>query len=81
MREKYSKRLDEIREKWYDYTMANDIEINEKIADTAVDGYKKIENAVVGGYTKIEDKFVEKYLAKDGETVEEAKERLKNENK
>ena len=57
------------------------VEINEKIADTAVDGYKKIENAVVGGYTKIEDKFVEKYLAKDGETVEEAKERLKNESK
>lgn len=30
------------------------------------------------GYTKIEDKFVDAYLTKEGETVEEAKERLKN---
>jgi uncharacterized protein YutE (UPF0331/DUF86 family) len=42
-----------------------------------VDGYKKIEKAVVTGYTKIEDKFVDSFLTKDGETVEEAKERLK----
>ena len=33
---------------------------------------------VVSGYTKIEDKFVEQYLTRDGETVEEAKKRLKN---
>ena len=38
----------------------------------------KIEQGVVGGYTKIEDKFVDAYLTKDGETVEEAKNRLKN---
>ena len=31
----------------------------------------------MGGYTKIEDKFVDKYLTRDGETVEEAKQRLK----
>lgn len=46
-----------------------------------VGGYKKIERGVVSGYTKIEDKFVEAYLTKDGETVEEAKARLKKENK
>ena len=40
---------------------------------------KKIEEAVVGGYKKIEDKFVESFLAKEGETVEEAKERMKEE--
>ena len=68
------------------------IEANKKIAEATtegfkkiekgvVDGYKKIEQGVVGGYTKIEDKFVEAYLAKDGETVEEAKARLKKENK
>ena len=57
------------------------VEINEKITDAAVGGYKKIETAVVDGYTKIEDKFVEKYLVHDGETVEEAKERLKKEGK
>ena len=36
---------------------------------------------MVGGYTKIEDKFIDAYLAKDGETIEEAKARLKKENK
>ena len=42
-----------------------------------MEGYKKIEKGVVDGYTKIEDKFVDNYLTKDGETVEEAKKRLK----
>ena len=46
-----------------------------------VGGYKKIEQGIVGGYTKLEDKFVGTYLTKDGETVEEAKARLKKENK
>lgn len=49
-----------------------------KIEKGVVDGYKKIEQGVVDGYTKLEDKFVDAYLTKDGETVEEAKERLKN---
>lgn len=48
-----------------------------KVEDTVVGGYKAIEKGVVGGYTKIEDKFVDLYLTRDGETVEEAKERLK----
>ena len=48
-----------------------------KIEDTVVGGYKKIEDTVVGGYEKIEDSFVDRYLTKDGETVKEAKERLK----
>lgn len=34
---------------------------------------------VTDGYTKIEDKFVEEFLTKDGESVEEAKKRLKKE--
>ncbi len=50
----------------------------EKMAEGVVDGYKKIERGVVEGYTKIEDKFVDRYLTREGETVEEAKERLKN---
>lgn len=57
------------------------VKANEKIAEAVVGGYKKIETAVVDGYTKIEDKFVEAYLTHDGETVEEAKERLKKQNK
>ena len=54
------------------------VKANKKIAEAVTGGYKKIEKGVVAGYTKIEDKFVDAYLTKDGETVEEAKARLKN---
>ena len=47
------------------------------MAKTVVGSYKKIETAVVSGYTKIEDAFVDAYLTRDGETVEEAKARMK----
>ena len=64
------------------------VKANEKIADAVTSGYRKIEKGVVEGYkiiekgavcgyTKIEDKFVDAYLTKDGETVEQAKARLK----
>lgn len=55
------------------------VQANEKIAEALVGGYRKIEKSVVKSYTKVEDKFVEAYLTKDGETVEEAKARLKKE--
>lgn len=66
------------------------VQMNEKIAETVVGGYKKIEDGVVSGYKKIEegviegfekvsDKFVEKLFAHEGESVEEAKERLNGE--
>lgn len=62
-------------------------DVNEKIAEGVVKGYKAIENGVVGGYKamengvvegfgKVTDKCVEVLFAKEGETVEEAKERL-----
>lgn len=35
--------------------------------------------ALVGGFTKISDKFVDEFLTKDGETVEQAKARLAQE--
>ena len=35
--------------------------------------------ALVGGFTKISDKFVDEFLSKDGETVEQAKARLAQE--
>lgn len=54
------------------------VKTNEKIAEKVIGTYQKIENTVVGGYTKIEDAFVDRYLTKDGESVEEAKERLKH---
>lgn len=48
-----------------------------KIETGVVEGYKKIEAGVVSGYTKIEDKFVDAYLTEEGESVEDAKKRLK----
>ena len=68
------------------------VEVNEKIADTVVKGYKKVEETVVNdykvvedvvveGYTKLEDAFVDRFLKKEGETVADAKARLKGENK
>ena len=67
--------------------MSKFVEVNEKIAEGVVKGYKKIEDGVVEGYKKIEagvvegfgkvtDKCVEKLFAKEGETVEDAKKRL-----
>ena len=78
--------------KYTDMAKSKIVKANEKIAEAVtggykkiekgvVDGYKKIEQGVVGGYTKLEDKFVDAYLTKDGETVEEAKARLKGKNK
>lgn len=62
-------------------------DVNAKIAEKVVEGYKKIEGGVVDGYKKIEegavsgfnkvtDKIVETVFTKEGETVEETKERL-----
>ena len=68
------------------------VEVNEKIAKNVVAGYKKIEEGVVGGYKKIEDgavggfnkiadKFVDSFLTQEGESMEEARERLAAEQK
>jgi len=48
----------------------------DKIETGAVSSYKKVENGFVSGYRKIEDKFVQKFLAREGESTEEAKARL-----
>ena len=55
------------------------VKANEKIAEKVVGTFEKIEEKAVGGYSKIEDAFVDRYLTKDGETVADAKERLKKE--
>lgn len=68
------------------------VKANEKIADTLTTGFKKMSDGIVNGfnkmsdgvvkgYTKIEDKFVDEYLTKDGESVADAKRRLKEEEK
>ena len=55
------------------------VKANEKIAENVTSGFQKVCDAAVGGYTKIEDKFVDLYLTRDGETVAEAKRRLRQE--
>lgn len=66
------------------------LEANEKIAEGVVSGYKRIETGVVDGYKKIEqgavsgfektaDFFVEKLFTREGETVEQARARLRGE--
>ena len=49
----------------------------QKIEDSVVGTYHKIENTFTGAYEKMENRFVEKFLTRDGETVEEAKKRLR----
>lgn len=63
--------------RWINVAKSKMIKANEKMAKTVVGSYKKIETAVVSGYTKIEDAFVDAYLTRDGETVEDAKARMK----
>ena len=53
------------------------VQANKKIEEAVVSGYRIIEQTVVGGYQGIEAGFVDRYLTRDGETVEEAKQRLK----
>ena len=49
------------------------------IEEGVVGAYKALEDSVVGAYQKVEDAFVEKFLTKPGETVDDAKARLKDE--
>lgn len=49
-----------------------------KIEDGVVTGYKKIEDGAVNGFGKVTDKCVEVLFSKEGENVEETKERLMN---
>lgn len=55
------------------------VKVNEQIAKNVTTGFQKMSDTIVGSYTKIEDAFVDRYLTKDGETVETAKTRLKQE--
>ena len=50
-----------------------------RVAETVITAFGKIEDTVVGRYNEIEDAFVDRYLTKEGETVAEAKARLKRE--
>lgn len=47
------------------------------IEDTVVGAYKAVEDGFVGTWRRVEDFFVEKLFVREGETVEEAKQRLR----
>lgn len=51
-------------------------ELVEVTAKGVTSGYQKIESGIVEGFGKVVDKCVEVLFAKEGETVEEAKQRL-----
>ena len=51
------------------------------IEDGVVVGYKAIGEGVVSGYKKVEDKFIDTFLAEEGETTEQAKERIMHQQK
>lgn len=57
------------------------VKANKKIADSVTTGFNKMSECVVDSFTKIEDKFVDEYLTHDGESIEDAKKRLKEEEK
>lgn len=49
-----------------------------KIEDGVVTGYRKVEDGVVAGYTRIEDKFIDQFLTREGESVDDARKRLRD---
>lgn len=44
-----------------------------------VEANEKIQDKVVNEFSKIEDSFISRYLLREGESLDEAKERLKRE--
>lgn len=56
------------------------LKANKKIEENVIKNFRKINDAVIENYTKIEDKFVDQYLTRNGETVADAKARLKKQN-
>lgn len=46
------------------------------VEEGVVNAYKAVEKGAVNAYHKVEDAFVDKLFRRDGETVEDAKDRL-----
>ncbi|MBQ8507448.1 MAG: hypothetical protein IJ466_08485 [Clostridia bacterium] len=51
------------------YAKSKLAQVNEKIAETVVEGYRKIEDGVVGGFTKMTDKIVETFRGREEESA------------
>lgn len=54
-------------------------DVYQKIENGVVSGYKTVEKGAVEGFTRLSDKCVDVLFAKEGETVEQAKARLRGE--
>ncbi len=48
----------------------------ERTRDIVVDGYYRIENGVVSRYQTIENSFIDTFIAHEGESTEDAKQRI-----
>lgn len=55
------------------------IQSNRKIQTHVITGFQRINNTVASKYTQIEDSFVDAFLTREGESVADAKSRLKEE--
>ena len=62
----------------YDLPQIDIVETYKAIEDGVVGTYKAIEDGVVGAYKAVENTMVDVLFRKEGETVEEAKERLRH---
>lgn len=47
------------------------------IEQGVVDAYRAVETGVVAGYKKVEDTMVDKFFRREGETMEQTRERLR----
>lgn len=48
----------------------------QKMEDGVVGGYRKMESSIVHGFEKISNKCIDVLLAREGETTEQARQRL-----
>ena len=55
------------------------VQANAHIAERVTGAFAAVQDTVVSSYTKVEDAFVDRYLTREGESVSQAKERLRKE--
>ena len=63
-------------EKTYKAIEENVVDTYGKIEDAVTGSYRMVEQGAVSGFRKVSDFFVRKFFSRDGETVEETRERL-----
>ena len=61
----------------YDIPAIDPVDAYKAVEESVVGAYKAVEESVVDAYHKVEDAMVDKLFRKEGETVEDAKKRLR----